>query len=77
MPEDKVKTMTITVKYPGKDLTAVLRRPLFDEFRMAAMALQVNSEGKMDTLACGRQLVKLCWVSGDARLKNADSRLRW
>ena len=73
MPEDKVKTMTITVKMPRgtKDLKAVLKYPGFDEFRMAAMALQTGS-GKADYLAAGRQFIKLCWVSGDENLKNGD-----
>lgn len=70
MPEEK--TMTITVKMPEgqKDLKAVLREPLFNEFRMAAMAL--NAESGSDYLAAGRQFIKYCWVGGDEKLKNAD-----
>lgn len=73
MAEEKEKTMTITVKMPKgtKNLTAVLKYPGFDEFRMASMALQ-SASGKADYLGCGRQFIKLCWVSGDEALKNGD-----
>lgn len=67
--EEKI---TITVKTSKRDYIAILRRPLFQEQKMAYMALQSNS-GKADILGAGSTYMTTCWVGGDEVLKNGES----
>jgi hypothetical protein len=61
---------TFTIKTEEKEYTAVLREPLFLDYRMCMMSL--NNRDGLDTLACGSSLVQHCWIEGDEELKKGD-----
>jgi hypothetical protein len=54
-----------------KELKAVLREPLFNEYRFATIEL-MKVPGHIDKLACGSSLIQHCWQDGDESLKNGD-----
>lgn len=54
-----------------KTLKAVLREPLFKEYRFATMEL-TKTPGYIDKLACGSSIIQHCWEDGDEVLKQGD-----
>lgn len=63
-------TIEITVKHPKKDLKAILKRPNFETYKAATVALQTQEQGKVDYLAAGAILMTFCWVEGSPELEN-------
>jgi hypothetical protein len=64
-------TITITIKSSEKEYKVTLRKPLFNEYRMASIMLQTQ-DGHVDKLGCGSSLVQHCWEKGDEELKKGD-----
>lgn len=66
-------TVEIVIKHPKKDLKAVLKRPNFEVYKAATVALQTQTPGKVDYLAAGDILMKFCWVEGSPELENGSN----
>ena len=67
----KDSDLKFEISIDGKDYKAVLRKPLFTDYRMASLSLQSNT-GKLDILAAGSSIIQYCWKSGSEELKNGD-----